>query len=622
MKRLTAVLVLLLTVAAFSIYSGMTPYIPAKSLDVKTGRLSFTVFDGKIVNLALSENMYDGIESITFLVDNKPFDQKTVERGKNSVTLTGSFGEKAAKIEITAKDTTLEIKVRTGASKIFKAVVAPSDFHPIVIRGKGEHFLQTRNVAYGFFADGSISVFTAGKMVIATRKSRSEGKDTVFEISITVARDIDQILAMKGERVKIKRRVLDSSGNPVPGVKVVLMDGKRIVDVSTSSQDGTVFFRKEAKDPEFSTLYPDEIWVKSASGEKIVLSLSKKLYFRWKPYLSWLRKDGVAINTRLSRPAKVKVLVNGKVFSDNVVDTFHSIYITGLKPSTVYKATVVAENLKSTVIFKTLGENYFKFLVYGDTRTNPDWHELVTSKMAEEKALFVIHTGDLVESGDSLKDWDGFFDSSEKLYSQTPIFPTLGNHERNSGYYYQAFPEPMGGGDFLRRWYSYDAGDVHFVVLDSNIAPGTGLYEKQKEWLVKDLESTDKKYKIVYFHHPFFTNSPYREPSRREDLEEIFSKMGVDIVFNGHIHHYERFYKDGVMYVTTGGGGAPLGFGLKSKNRLHLPFTKAGEAGYLHYVCCQVKEDGIYCKVKAVAKYDWGKLYKLSKIIDEFEIKK
>ncbi len=626
MRKPILILIILTIVflTTLAVYRGLTPYVPEDNLVIKRDGLTITISkDGKITNLAMKKNLYDAIQEISIAIDKDHFNAHKIVSKNAGFEFIGTAGDRDVKVDGAVQGNQLVIRMITKGGKSARLIITPSEFSPVIIRKRGEQYIQARHVAYGIFSEGSLSLFTGGKLLIVSRKPKENLGEKIFTFKIVLAEDVDSIMReINGCKTAIKRLVVDESGKPVKGAKILLKNPKVIVDVSTSDDSGYVTFCLKPEKIEFGHLYFDEISVKSADKEKIVLNIPKKLYFRWKPYLTDLRKDGVNIAMRLSRPEKVKVTVNGKEFTDDVIDTFHSIRIYGLKPGKLYKAEVSAGALGYSMSFETLGREIFKFLVYGDTRTNFEWHKLVASEMAKEGAPFVLHTGDLVESGDLITDWDKFFEAASALYSKSAIFPTLGNHERNADYYYQAFMSHTGGGNFLRRWYSFDAGNIHFIAIDSNISPETSLYKQQKNWLIEDLKNTKKKYKIVYFHHPFFTNSPYREPSYREDLEELFVKMGVDVVFNGHIHHYERFLKNGVMYVTTGGGGAPLGFGLKSKNRLHLPYTEAGKAGFLHYVVCEVKEDGLHFTVKAVAKYDWGKLYKHKEIIDSFVIKK
>ena len=398
----------------------------------------------------------------------------------------------------------------------------------------------------------------------------------------------------------------------------------QIIDVSTVNSKGEIEFNLP-EEGEFQYKVLGEDFDIEQEDSKLIVKLPKEYGFRWKPYLTDLATDSVYVGFRLTRPATAQVFIEklNKKIESNLFDTFHMIRISNLTPGKDYKALVITKNATAIVKIKTFDENInnFKFLVYGDTRTNEEWHNLVCTAMAKENALFVLHTGDLVTSGDYINDWDSFFRASNILYYKTPLFPALGNHERNHVYYYQAFMTPKGGGDFNKRWYSFDVGPVHFIILDSDIPEGSGLDNLLIKWLENDLKNTKKAFKIVVFHHPFFTNSP-REVEYRETWDTIFKKYKVSVVFNGHIHHYERFYKEGITYVITGGGGAPLGFGLKEAGRYHIPFTKAEAAGFLHYVVAQVSENKIQFTVKAVAQYYYGLLSNDNRILDEFTIYK
>ncbi|MCD6449503.1 MAG: metallophosphoesterase [Thermotogaceae bacterium] len=630
MKKWFVTLVILAMVfsSAFAVYQfkGMCPYSSEKNLSLKNQDIIIEFSEnGSIENIAMISSMFDAVGSVEIMIDKYLFEANSFEVSRDRITFYGQAGNSQTRIEFSLLNNVINMKIFNSTMRMVKLLITPCDFHPVFIRNRGKTFIQARHVAYAFYSPGSVSMYIAGKLVFVTRDVKNEEGNKVVSIDIVVDKDIDSILA-NYENVSevIEYRVEDKMGNSLPYSKIVLQDNGKVVDVSTSDKEGNIIFHAAADKPEFSHLYIDELYVSKVEGNKIIVSTSRSKGFRWPPYMSGLTDHSVYVNLRLYSPDKayVKVLETGEICTDDLVDTFHSIKVDGLKPNAEYTLLVKAGTLEEKLHVKTTGAKEFKFIVYGDTRTNIDWHKIVADEMAKEKALFLIHTGDIVESGDRLGDWDNYFQSARNLFAVTPMFPTLGNHERNSEWYYQAFPGPKGGGDFYRRWYSYRVGEILFIVLDSDVAPGTGLYKTQLEWLKSILENSDAKYRIVYFHHPFFTNSPNREPNLREDWKELFEKYHVDAVFNGHIHHYERFLINGVTYVTTGGGGAPLGYGLLSKDRKYLPGTMAGHAGYIHYIVAQVKDDGIYFTVKAVAKYDWGKFERVDEILDSFVIKK
>ncbi|MCA1719103.1 MAG: metallophosphoesterase [Actinobacteria bacterium] len=112
------------------------------------------------------------------------------------------------------------------------------------------------------------------------------------------------------------------------------------------------------------------------------------------------------------------------------------------------------------------------------------------------------------------------------------------------------------------RYYSFDWANAHFVALDSELYYDDegGDSERQKAWLERDLGETRQPWKFVFFHRPPYSSSEHgSDLVVREDLEPTLARHGVDVVFSGHDHDYERTVQiKGVTYVVTGGGGKDL----------------------------------------------------------------
>jgi predicted phosphodiesterase len=124
----------------------------------------------------------------------------------------------------------------------------------------------------------------------------------------------------------------------------------------------------------------------------------------------------------------------------------------------------------------------------------------------------------------------------------------LGNHDDPNQRYYK--PYHLGG----ERYRTFKKGNVRFFILDSNY-----LDPEQVKWLTKELESSGSDWKIAYFHHPLYTTARRGpEVELRAILEPIFVKYGVDVVFTGHEHIYERFKPQKGIYHFTVGGAAKL----------------------------------------------------------------
>jgi acid phosphatase type 7 len=272
---------------------------------------------------------------------------------------------------------------------------------------------------------------------------------------------------------------------------------------------------------------------------------------------------------------------------------------TGLEPGKMYYYSVAAAGAAGTGHFKTppAGRANFDFAVFGDTRTRHELHKKVIAALVKENPDFVIHTGDLVSDGADTGQWPVFFSIERDLLRKTAFFPCLGNHERNNRQYYEFL-------DVNFPYYSFDWGAAHIVVLNSdmgNIAVSElardAFWGEQMRWLENDLEKNAKaELKFVAFHHPPFTAMKSRQlkDERMEDLVALMEKYKVTAVFNGHDHNYQHHLKNGIHYIVTGGGGAPL-----YDADAPIPGVTQKVARTEHYV--RIKVTGNQAKVEAIA---------------------
>ena len=194
-------------------------------------------------------------------------------------------------------------------------------------------------------------------------------------------------------------------------------------------------------------------------------------------------------------------------------------------------------------------------VVYGDTRTNHSIHERVVAAIMLVQPAVVFHTGDLVEDGNNPKDWLTFNSITAELLSSAEFFPALGNHENQAQLYFDNFDLPNN-----EQWYSVDRNNMHFVILNTCVA--IDVNSEQYSWLASDLATIPDsiRFVAVAFHHPPYSTGRHGTEGvyLQETLVPLFEEYGVDIVFNGHDHDYERSYCGGICYIVTGGGGASL----------------------------------------------------------------
>jgi predicted phosphodiesterase len=317
------------------------------------------------------------------------------------------------------------------------------------------------------------------------------------------------------------------------------------------------------------------------------------------PYLCDVTKTSIAISWETSNPGSSAVeyateaqyIASGGGYAERIEDPTkvkrHTIILTGLKPSTRYHYRVISgdEASEDNTFHTAVGWGEpFTVAVYGDTRSDPNAHLSVVREMIHHKPDLVLNTGDLVGDGRVLSQWDVFFDTAKDLMKTTPYYPTLGNHERNAQHYYDLFHLPVGGGRENEQWYSFDYGNTHFICLDSN----NRFSPDQLSWLEEDLARTAGRTQWIFvvFHHPPYSSGRHGGAfNSMMTWIALFEKYGVDMVFSGHDHIYERSLHNGICYIVAGGGGAPL-YPVNVKPN---PFQVYAESTY-HF--CKLHIDG------------------------------
>lgn len=276
---------------------------------------------------------------------------------------------------------------------------------------------------------------------------------------------------------------------------------------------------------------------------------------------------------------------------------YHRVRITNLRPYTRYEYAVVdngsAPKTPPLATFRTAAPpgQPFRFVAYGDTRTQPDKHAAVIARIAQFRPDFVLQTGDQVANGEREPEWDVFFATAEPMLKDAAYFPELGNHEHNAAPYFKYFPVP--------RDYSFDYGNVHFVGLDSNRPDGEKT--AQDAWLGRDLAvHQSATWRVVFLHHTPYTCVDIAQ--RRLDsarlrarLEPIFQAGRVQLVITGHDHTYQRHVgPTGIQYVVSGGGGAPL-YDIRRGD--DTSFTVAAKKAYND---CEITVNGPLLSLRAV----------------------
>ena len=194
-----------------------------------------------------------------------------------------------------------------------------------------------------------------------------------------------------------------------------------------------------------------------------------------------------------------------------------------------------------------------KFAAIGDNGTGERPQYEVGEQMANVRTKFpfdlVIMLGDNMygsqRPGDFVKKFE--LPYAKLLSAGVKFQASLGNHDRSENVIYKPFN--MNG----QRYYSFAKDNVRFFALDS-----TQMDPKQREWLETSLRDAKEDWKICYFHHPLYSNAERHGASvdLRVLLEPVFVKYGVNVVFSGHDHVYERLKpQKGIYYFVSGSAG-------------------------------------------------------------------
>ena len=285
-----------------------------------------------------------------------------------------------------------------------------------------------------------------------------------------------------------------------------------------------------------------------------------------------------------------------KVFTDDGSTTYiHEATLTGLTPKTKYEYRVGygSDRRSDWYSLETAGASVYDVLIYPDSQSGDysQWEEIVKdSAHRNPRTALYIGMGDLVDNGEQAYQWRTWLNSIQPLSTRVPLAPMMGNHEmytldwkmREPYAYLNYFAVPPNGNEiFNRRYYFYDFGDAHYVVLDTQLYESNhddnhdthhpDLYDVQIQWLRQDLAANTKKWTVVLMHRdPFQYAFDRPGASRAAGFDEegvlfmpIFDEFNVDLVLSAHLHsyrnrgHVRNFERDasGPLYILTGIAG-------------------------------------------------------------------
>jgi predicted phosphodiesterase len=196
-----------------------------------------------------------------------------------------------------------------------------------------------------------------------------------------------------------------------------------------------------------------------------------------------------------------------------------------------------------------------RFAIIGDSGTGDRRQYEVGAQMTKALQIFpfefVIMLGDNIYGSERPQDFVKKFEKPYEgiLTQKIPFYASLGNHDDPTQRYYKPFN--MNG----ERFYTFKKGNARFFALDSNYMDQTQL-----KWLEEQLSRANDRWKVAFFHHPLYSSGARHgsEVDLRTRLEPLFVKYGMDVVFAGHEHFYERIVPQKGIYYFTQGGSAKL----------------------------------------------------------------
>jgi len=281
--------------------------------------------------------------------------------------------------------------------------------------------------------------------------------------------------------------------------------------------------------------------------------------------------------------------------SETTPSTAHHLVLDQLLPDTVYHYQVISgqDTTEDATFFTRRPVSApFRFLVYGDNRTDSAAHQAVVDRMflTSPKPQLLLNVGDLTDNGTD-EEYRTFFRIGGKIFNQAPFYPVLGNHDiRTLPNWFDFFYLPGN-----ERWYHFLYGNAAFYFLDnySDFSPGSEQYRWLLDQLLADSANPDIRHIFVTFHEPPFTTSARHSSNEQvqQYLCPLFERFQVRAVFNGHIHAYEHSLVNNIHYITSGGGGAPLHTQWDSIQ----PYTVYREANY-QFVIVDVAGDLVTCQ--------------------------
>ena len=404
----------------------------------------------------------------------------------------------------------------------------------------------------------------------------------------TLAVSAKQVLA--GDAVMVSARIDNRGGRGSERVSL-LVDGTVVDTKETVLAAGTSTTVTFAYTP--ATAGQKQIRVGSLSGSITVVrppavsQLGTTIILTRGPYLGSCTSDSVILawKTNIKGDSLVLYDTNPRMLRSVSYDpaevTQHAVQLTGMSAEEryYYQVFIDGEPLTPAIPFKTNTRgHYFSFIAFGDSGTGGEQQYSVVEAMRGVDFDFAMVTGNVDQAGGAAENYDPhYFVPYKDFIRERCFWVSIGNHDvqvDRGKSLLDAFYLPSNNPQGTERYYSFDYGNAHLVVLDSYRPE---LNEEMLAWVTRDLAAADAdpdvEWKLVFFHNPPYSSGLHglnpQDPGRwmADRYVPLFQRYGVAMVFSGHLNFYERtcqfrrgecVSEGGIVYVVSGGGGAPL----------------------------------------------------------------
>ncbi len=285
----------------------------------------------------------------------------------------------------------------------------------------------------------------------------------------------------------------------------------------------------------------------------------------------------------------------------------HKVVATGLEPGTEYRYRVGSVDNDVWSVVGTFvtddGDDSFSFIALADVQAS-SYENFYQASLVMDAAMeftpdaeFVINLGDFVNDCTN-EEWNWYGETFENANTNLTLVPVAGNHEGNItnklnvAWFNNMFNLLPGEGDLNGvngTYYSFDYGDVHFTVLNSNdMYPMT---DAQRNWIYNDITNSDAFWKVLLLHRaPYSAGKNINKPdtlAMRDTIIEIVDDTGVDMVLSGHDHMYFRTKQvagdevcEDTVYVTEKFNGVDTTFAVDPDGAVYILPSTAGTKRY------------------------------------------